>query len=84
MRGSVYQFRVRVPADLRHAMGRVDVNRSSGSVPATMAKTIERRSEKSPSPTLSKVYDRNLAAPTKRRSARTMLAHQTSHGSVVE
>lgn len=29
-------------------------------------------------PTLSEVYDRYLADPTKRRSARTMLAHQTT------
>jgi len=54
----------------------------SFSVPQTMAKTIKPRSEKASAktmgPTLSKVYDRYMADPTKRRSARTMLAHQTT------
>jgi integrase len=119
----VYQFRVKVPVDLRKAFGREHVNRSlrtdsrslavrlsrkvaaevdamfeakrleiglavegrllpSASVPATVEKTIERRSEKASAQTmgltLSQVYDRYLADPTKRRSARTMLAHQTT------
>ena len=119
----MYQFRVKVPVDLREALGRVDMNRSlrtdskslairlsrkvaaeidamfeakrleigldvegrllpSASVPATVEKSIERRSEKASTKTmgvtLSQVYDRYLADPTKRRSARTMLAHQTT------
>jgi integrase len=119
----VYQFRVRVPADLREAIGRVHVDRSlktdsrslairlsrkvaaevdamfeakrleiglavegrllpSASVPTTVETTIERRSVKASTKTtgvtLSQVYDRYLADPTKRRSARTMLAHQTT------
>ena len=123
MIGSVWQFRVKVPADLRTAFGREHVNHSlktdsrslairlsrkvaaeidamfeakrveiglraedrllaSPSVAATVGKTIDRRSEKaSPTtmgPTLSQVYDRYLADPTKRRSARTMLADQTT------
>jgi len=122
-RGSIYQFRVRVPADLRAIVGSTHVKRSlrtdslsvairmsrkvaaevdamfetkrleiglavedrllpSASVPATVEKTIERRSEKASTKTtgvtLSQVYDRYLADPTKRRSARTMLAHQTT------
>ncbi|MCX9145921.1 site-specific integrase [Erythrobacter sp. WG] len=55
---------------------------SSPSVPATVEKTIKPRSEKASAetigPSLSQVYDRYLADPTKRRSARTMLAHQTT------
>ncbi len=122
-RGSLYQFRVRVPADLRAVLGSTHVKRSlrtdsrslairlsrkvaaeidamfeakrleiglavegrllpSASPPATVEKTIERRSEKASAQTmgltLSQVYDRYLADPTKRRSARTMLAHQTT------
>ena len=54
----------------------------SASVPATVEQTIERRSEKASAQTmgltLSQVYDRYLADPTKRRSARTMLAHETT------
>jgi integrase len=48
----------------------------------TVAETIKPRSERASAnttgPTLSQVYDRYLADPTKRRSARTMLAHQTT------
>lgn len=106
LRGSVYQFRVRVPADLRAIVGSTHVKRSlrtdslslairlsrkvaaetdatfeakrleiglvvesrllpSPSAPATVEKTIERRSErasaKTTGPTLSQVYDRYLA-----------------------
>ena len=54
----------------------------SASPRATVEKTIERRSgsasAKTMGPTLSQVYDRYLADPTKRRSARTMLAHKTT------
>ncbi len=54
----------------------------SASVPTTVETTIERRSVKASTKTtgvtLSQVYDRYLADPTKRRSARTMLAHQTT------
>lgn len=123
LRGSMYQFRVKVPVDLRDALGRVDVNRSlradsrslairlsckvaaevdamfeakrletglpidarllpSGALPATVEKTIQRRSQRASEATigltLSQTYDRYLADPAKRRSARTMLAHHTT------
>jgi len=54
----------------------------SASVPQTVVETIKPRSEKASAKTtgvtLSQVDDRYLADPTKRRSARTMLAHQTT------
>jgi len=51
-------------------------------LPQTVTETIKPRSEsafaKTTGVTLSQVYDRYLADPTKRRSARTMLAHHTT------
>lgn len=133
LRGTIYQFRVKVPVDLRDALGCVHVNRSlrtdSPSLAIRLARkvafeidamfeatrreigvgyderliidqgfaasrksTIEQRSGPAsgtgyvtsiaqidvPSPTLSMIYERFLNDPTKRRSARTMLAHHTT------
>ncbi|MDP3549176.1 MAG: hypothetical protein Q8R81_02135 [Novosphingobium sp.] len=56
-------------------------------VPQTVTETIKPRSERAPAMTtgmpLSQVYHRYLGDPTKRRSARTMLAHQTGFVTVL-
>jgi len=136
LRGSVYQFRVKVPVDLREAMGCIHVSQSlrtdSRSLAIRLAKkvafeidsifeatrrknglaydprliiddesrptvlrAIARRSRPASAhddpdpqliattsdfaaPTLSAIYERYLNDPTKRRSARTMLAHHTT------
>ena len=136
LRGSIYQFRVRVPVDLRAAIGCLDLNRSlrtdsptlaarlarivaseiermfeqkrreiglayegrligQDSMGATVGATIASRSGIAPASiptaqpvtvattdeavlTLSDVYSRYVKDPTKRRSDRTMLAHDTT------
>lgn len=139
LRGAIYQFRVKVPVDLRDALGCVHVNRSlrtdSRSLAIRLArkaafeidamfeatrrqmgldyderlivdpeamktdsKTIRLRSgpasasvdpaspDQSDAPvlTLSTIYERFLNDPTKRRSARTMLAHHTTRRVIEE
>ncbi|MEE4452254.1 DUF6538 domain-containing protein [Novosphingobium resinovorum] len=136
LRGSIYQFRVKVPANLREAMGCAHVNRSlrtdspslairlarkaafeidamfeakrqqigmeyderlvvdqdvvasvraarsSRSAAAIAARikpeTLEEAAATNSILTLSDIYDRYIKDPTKRRSARTMLAHDTT------
>jgi hypothetical protein len=136
LRGSIYQFRVKVPVDLREALGCVHVNRSlrtdspslairlarkvsfemdamfeatrrqiglaydarlivdrdsNGTVgmtispkwPEASATDLESQASVSaatvnPVATLSDIYDRYIKDPTKRRSARTFLAHDTT------
>ena len=135
LRGSIYQFRVRVPADLRPVIGSSHVKRSLGTdslsvamrrarmvafeieahfertrrdnglafddrlivahAPDDGAMTISSRSSEAsaaklksqtgvstapvdPVLTLSDIYDRYIKDPTRRRSARTMLAHEST------
>ncbi|WP_306452539.1 site-specific integrase [Sphingobium yanoikuyae] len=134
LRGSTFQFRVRVPADLRQAMGCSHVKRSLrtdspslavrlgqrlaveidamfegkrrdaglkyeegllasndntgfvartgqssiASVSSEPAMPSPREEERPAGPTLSAIYQRYLDDPTRRRCARTMLAHQTT------
>lgn len=135
MRGSTFQFRVRVPADLRSVMGRSHVKRSLRTDSLSLAVRLGRKvaaeidamfeerrrragvryderllasndnsefmveagssctafagddhvtstsgkNEELPSaPTLATIYQRYLDDPTRRRCARTMLAHETT------